>query len=101
MGSESGGEVVKLTLVFLSNFGEGDASSVLLVNELSKGSFSLDKAVRDVELFAELGQPDNDFDGLDVVGNDDQLGLFVLDQFGDVIKSKLEVVRLGVVDFLF
>ena len=71
------------------------------MNELAEGSFSLDEAVGDVHLFAELGEPDDELEGLDVVGDDDQLGLFILDQLGDVVETKLDVVRLGVVDFLF
>ena len=71
------------------------------MNKLAEGSFSLNKTVRDVHLFAELGKPDNEFDGFDVVGNDNQLSLFVFDEFGDVVQTKLQVVRFCVIDFLF
>lgn len=100
MGSEGRGEVVELTFVFFSHLSEGDCGGVLLVDEFSKSGFSLDEAVGDVHFFAELGQPDNHFERLDVVGNDDQLGLLVLDEFGHVVETELEVEGLGVLDFL-
>jgi hypothetical protein len=71
------------------------------VDQLAESGFSLDEAVGDAELLAEVGEPDDELDGLDVVGDDDQLGLLLLDQLGDVVESELEVVGLGLLDFLF
>ena len=71
------------------------------MNESAKGALALHKAVGDVDLAAEVGQPGDKFDGVDVVGDGDKLGLAVFDEFGDVVESELEVVGLGVVDFFF
>jgi hypothetical protein len=72
------------------------------VDKLSEGSFSLDEAVWDIHLSAEVGEPDNKFDGIDVVSNHNKLGLLFLNKFGDMVKTELNVVRLGVFNlFLF
>ena len=101
VGPEGRGEVVDLSFVFLSHVGQGKDGSVLLVHELSKGGFSLDEAVGNVELSAEVRQPDDEFDGVNVVGNDNELGLLLLDEFGDVVESELKVIWLGILHLLF
>ena len=101
VSSEGRGQVVELTFVFLAHFSQGDSSGVFLVNKLAEGSFSLDKAVRDVHLFTELGQPNNELNRLDVVGNDDQLSLLILNEFGHMVETELQVVRFSILDFLF
>lgn len=98
VSSESRCEVVQLGFVFLSDFGQGKNGGVLLVDKLSKGSFSLNKAVWDVHLSAEGGEPDDEFDGVNVVSNDNKLGFFVLNELGDMIQAELDVVWLGVLD---
>ena len=62
------------------------------MDQLAESSLSLDEAVGDVHLLAESGQPDDKFDGFDVVGNGDDLGLSVLNEFGDVVESEFEVM---------
>lgn len=102
VGSESRSKVVDFSFVFLSNVSNGEDGGVLLVNKLSEGSFSLDEAVWDIHLSAEVGKPDNKFDGIDVVGNHNKLGLLFLNKFGDMVETELNVVRLGVFNlFLF
>ena len=92
MGSEGSCQVVELTLILLSHVGQSHHSCVFLVNQLAESSLSLDEAVGDVHLLAESGQPDDKFDGFDVVGNGDDLGLSVFNELGDVIESEFEVV---------
>lgn len=48
VSSESSSQVVELSLIFLSDFGQGNGGGVLLVDELSEGSFSFDEAVGDI-----------------------------------------------------
>ena len=98
VSSEGRCEVVQLGFVFLSDLGQGKDGGVLLVDELSEGSFSLNKAVRDVHLSAEGGEPDDEFDGVDVVSDDNEFGLFVLNELGDMVQAELDVIRLGVLD---
>ena len=62
------------------------------MNQLSESSLALDEAVGDVHLLAESGKPDDQFNRFDVVGNSDNLGLSVLDEFGDVVESEFEVM---------
>ena len=98
MGPEGSSQVVELTLVFLSNVGQSNNSCVFLVDQFAEGSFSLDEAVRDVHLLAEGGEPDDKFDGFDVVGNGDDLGLSVLDELGDVVESEFKVMGFDLGD---
>jgi hypothetical protein len=100
VSAEGSSQVVKFSLIFLSNFSEGHSSGIFLVDELAQGSFSLDEAVRDVQLFAEVGEPEDQLNGVHIVGNNNQLGLFLFNQTSDVIETKLEVIRLGFLNFL-
>ena len=101
MSPEGSGEVVALSLVFLPDLGEGHGGGVLLVHQFAEGSLSLDEAVWDVHLLAEGGEPDDQLDGLNVVGDGDELGLLVLNELGDVVESELEVVGLALGDLFF
>ena len=101
MSSEGSSKVVELSFVFLSHLSQSDYGGIFLVDELAEGSFSLDEAVWDVHLLAEGGEPDNEFEGLDVVSNGNKLGLLVLDELGDVIESELEMVGLALGDLFF
>ncbi len=59
---------------------------------------TLDDAVRHVEFAAKSWQPHNQFDGVDIVGNDNKLGLAGLHELGDVVETILNELRLlGVV----
>jgi hypothetical protein len=100
VSSEGGSEVVKLSLIFLSDLGHGNDGSVLLMDKSAKGSFSLNEAVGNFQLSAEVREPDNKFDGVDVVGDDDQFSLFLLNEFGYMVQSELEIVRFGIFNFL-
>lgn len=100
VGAEGGSQVGELSLVLLADFSQSNHGGVLLVDEFAEGSLSLDEAVGDVHLLAEVGEPEDNVDGVDVVGNGDQLGLLVFNEFGDVVESELEVIGLGFVHFL-
>ena len=100
VGSEGGGEVVEFVLVFLADLSEGDDGGVLLVDQFAEGSLSLHEAVGDFQFAAEVGEPDDQLDGVDVVGDDHQLGLLLLDELGDVVESELQVEGLGVLHLL-
>ena len=72
-----------------------------MVNQFTEGGFSLDEAVWDVHLLAEGGEPDDQFDGFDVVGDGDELSFLVFDELGDVVESELEVVGFALGDLFF
>ena len=96
---ELSGEVLAESLqvleVLLVHFGEGDASGVLLVNELAKVGLATHEAVRHTLLSAESRQEDDHLDGVDVVGDHNELGLVLLNEGGHVVETELEVHGLG------
>lgn len=89
---------LKILEVFLVDIGEGDAGSGLLVDELANVGLSADEAEGDSLLSAESGEEDDHLDGVDVVGDDDKLGLVLLNEGGHMVETELEVdglVTLG------
>jgi len=78
--------------------GQRDGGCGLLVDKSSKTRFALDDAEGNVLLTAELGQPADELNGVNVVGNNDELGRLVLDELGDVVESvfKLNGLLSGV-----
>jgi hypothetical protein len=42
-------------------------------------------------LSAELGEPDNKLDGINVMGNHNQFGFLVFNKGGDVVKTEFDV----------
>jgi len=90
-------ELIQILLVLLLALSDGDAGSGLHVDQLSQAGLGLDDAVRDFHLAAQGRQPTDGLNRVDVVGDDDELGLLVLDQGGDVVQTELQAGRgLGV-----
>ena len=92
---EGSGQVGQVSLVFLSDLGQGHHGGILLVDQLAEFSLSSNEAVRDVHLPAEGGQPDNQLDGVDVVGNHDEFGLSLFNQLGDMVEAEFEMEGSG------
>ena len=88
-------EGLEVLEVFLVDLSEGKAGGSLEVDELAKSGLSADEAERNFLLAAEGGEMDNSLDGVDVVGNDNELGLVLLDEGGNVVKTELDVHGLG------
>jgi len=88
-------ELLEVSEVFLVDGGEGDAGSGLLVDELTKVGLSTDEAVWGTTLSAESGEEAHQLDGVNVVGNDNELGGLLLNELGDVVESELDVDGLG------
>ena len=101
VSSEGSGQVVKFGFVFLSDISQGNASSVLLVNQSSQISSSSNKTVRDVHLSAKSGEPNDEFNWIDVAGNDNQLSFSLLYEFSDVVQTEFEVEWSGLFDSFF
>ena len=91
---EHGGHLFEVDDILAADISDSDAGSRLEVDELSKVGLATDEAEGDTLLAAESGKMDNELDGVDVVGNDDELGLVLLNESGNVVKTKLEVHRL-------
>ena len=88
---EHGGHLFEVNDILAADISDSDAGSRLEVDELSKVGLATDEAEGDTLLAAESGKMDNELDGVDVVGNDDKLGLVLLNECGNVVKTKLEV----------
>jgi len=65
------------------------------VNKLTEACLGLDNAERNVHLTAEGGKPYDEFNGLNVMCNDDELSTLGLNEVGDVVETVLDEVRLG------
>jgi len=70
--------------------GESNNGGVLLVDEGSETATALHDAVRDTHALAKGGEEDNKFDGVNIVGDDDKLGLLLLNEVGHVLEAVLE-----------
>lgn len=82
------------------NGSESEDGSSLLVDESAESGLSLNEHERDLLSPAELGQPHNDLDGVDVVGDDHKLGLAFLDESCNVVESVLDNGTLFLFDGL-
>ena len=87
-------ELVEVDEVFTADIGESDAGSGLEVDELAEVSLSADEAEGDTLLAAESGQVDDDLNRVNVVSDDNKLGLVLFNKSGDVVETKLDVERL-------
>jgi len=81
-------EVVELALVLSGNLSDGDASSGLLVDDSAESSLGLNEAEGDILLSAELREPDDGLDGVNIVSNDDESSLLLLNELGDVVQTE-------------
>lgn len=87
-------KVGKVSLVLGVDVDEGQSRGSLLTDNLAETSLTLNDDVWDTLLTAESGEPHNELDGLNVVGNDDQLGLLLLNEASDVLEAILNNVGL-------
>lgn len=62
------------------------------MNEGTELSLARDNGVSNTHLVAEGGEPHNEFEGIDVVSNQDELGLLLLDKLGDVVETVTDEV---------
>jgi len=60
----------------------------------SETNLALDDHVGNAFLSAEGWQPQHELNGVNVVGNDDELGLLLLNEGGDVVKTELNDLGL-------
>jgi len=86
-GLDEGGEVL---FVFGGDVTEGNGGGGLLVDEGTQTGLALDDAVGDTQFATKGREPDDQFDGVDVVGDDDELGLFGFNEGGDVVQAILD-----------
>lgn len=80
----------ELSLVGFLDFSEGNGGGGLLMDDGTETSLTLDNAVGDTHLAAESGQEDDQFNGVNVVGDSDELSLLAFDQGNNVVKTVLD-----------
>jgi hypothetical protein len=90
-GGDEGG---KSSLVLGLDLGDGNDGSGLLVDKSTESGLTLDNSVRDTHLSAEGREEDNELDGVDIVGNEDEVGLLVLNQRDNMVETVLHNVGL-------
>ena len=93
--TEVGRKSLKVLEVLLVDFGKGNSGSSLHVDELAEVGLAADKAVRNVLSSAEGGQVNNSLNGINVVGDHNQLCLAFLNEGSHVVEAELDVDGLG------
>lgn len=88
---EGYGELLQVLEVLFVNFSQCDAGSGLHVAELTEVGLAADECVGDVLSAAESGQMDDALNWVNIVSHNDQLGLTLFDQRGNVVKTKFDV----------
>ena len=81
--------------VLLADLSESDTGGSLLVNELAEACLALNEGIGDTLLSAESGEESHNLKGVNVVSNNDDLGLALLNEVGHVVKTELEDDGLG------
>ena len=77
------------------DIGQGNARAVLEADETTKSALALDDAVGDAHATAQGWQEQDDLNWVDIMGDDDQLGLLLLDLDGHVVDADRHEVWLG------
>ena len=81
-GSES-------SFIFGLNSSQADARSGLLVDEGTELGLAGNDGVSNTHLVAESRKPHNKFERIDIVSNQDELGLLLFNELGNVIETVL------------
>jgi len=83
-------ELRELAVVLGSYILESQDSSLLLVDNCSETSLVLDNDVGDSHLSAKSRNENDKLDGVDIVGDDYEVGLLVLNQGNAVVETHLD-----------
>ena len=89
------GEALEILEVFLMDLSEGNCGGGLLVDELAEVSLSTDEAEGNTLGSAKSWQTDNQFNGVNIVGNNNELGLSFFDEVSHMVKTELDVDGLA------
>jgi hypothetical protein len=80
-------QLSQVLLVLVVDISEGNSGAGLSSDQLSESSLTFDDAVWNVHLSAESWKVDDDFDWIDVVGDENELSLFSFDEADDLVDS--------------
>jgi hypothetical protein len=92
--SEGLAQSVKLSLVLLTDSGNGNGRTVLLVNQSTKTRLGLENAERNILLSAKSREPNNKLNWVNIMSNNNQLGLLILNSRSDLMETIDERRRL-------
>ena len=85
--------LVESGLVAVSDVDESDAGGGLLINATAESGFVLNNHVWDVLSLTKLWKPHDKLNWVNIVGDDNEFGLTVLNEVGDVVETESEVLR--------
>ena len=83
-------QLCEFSLVLGLDLSESENRGSLATDDGTETSLTLDDGVRDTHLAAKGGKEDDEFDRVDIVGDDNEVRLLVLDQRNDVVQSRLD-----------
>jgi hypothetical protein len=86
----------EVSLILLVNFSNGNNGGGPLVHDLSESFLALNNYIGNVLLPAQSGQPQDKLERINIVRDDDQLGLTSLNEGGDVVKTVVNDLGLGI-----
>jgi len=89
------GEGLEVLEVFLVHLSESEAGGGLQVDELAQVGLASHEAEWHSLLSAQSGQEADHLDGVNVVGDHNELGSSVFNKLGDMVETKLDVKGLG------
>lgn len=84
-------EVLEVRHVLRADSGQSDACSSLLVDQLAESSLAADEAEGHTLFSAEGGQVNDELNRVDIVSDNDELGLAIFNKGGDVVETKLDM----------
>jgi len=90
-GLEGLNQDIQVLLVLLLGGTNSSTGTGFLSNQLTElGLSALDDAESNTSLSTEGREEEDEFDGIDIVSDEDEFGLLLLDELGDVVDSVLE-----------
>jgi len=95
LSAEVLGKNFEVLEVLLADFSESDASGGLLVDELAEASLTLNEGEGDSLLSAESREESEEFNGVNVVSNNNELSLTLFNEFSDMVETELDNNWLG------
>jgi len=95
LSAEVLGENLEVLEVLLAHLSKGDAGGGLLVNKLAEACLTLDEGEGDTLLSAESGEENEELNGVNVVSHNNELGLTLLNELGNVVETELDDDGLG------
>lgn len=87
-------ELGEVCFILCADGRKSNGSCGLLVHHGTKTGLALHDTVRDVHLATKCGQPDHQLNWVDIMGDYDHCRLLRLDQFNNMVDSKLQTDRL-------